>query len=124
MSDDPHQHTNETFEGFSLSEIKKRFGALGAELEGGGKSLDQIISQAETNQEEDTKAPFFRGYNPTIKDFLARASTEEECTEIINYCLLNGDITEEEANQYLERLEKGGPRAFGTRKPGYYDQHL
>jgi hypothetical protein len=124
MSDDPHRHANETFEGFSLSEIKKRFGALGAELEGGGKRLDQLISQAEGGQEEENKTPFFRGYNPTIKDFLARAKTEEECVEIINYCLHKGDITEEEAKQYLERLEKGGPRAFGTRKPGYYDQHL
>jgi hypothetical protein len=124
MSNDPHEHMDESFEGFSLSEIKKRFGALGAELEGGGRRLDQIMTDAQTKQEQETTTPFFRGYNPTIRDFLARANTEEECIEIIDYCLHKGDISKEEAENYRERLTKGGPRAFGTRKPGYYDQHL
>lgn len=121
-----HQH-NEEFDGFTLDELKQNFGALAEELEHGGQPLGELIQEAEDKKEEVAELQqedrVFQGYDPSVKDFLARATTVEECEEIINYCLKQGDISEEEAEQLQDRLEKGGPRAFGTRRPGYYERN-
>lgn len=131
-----HEHSS-GFDGFSMEEIEKHFSALAAELKGGGQSLNEVIEEAEISDNEpigtvlekidhsksNAESRVFQGYDPSIKDFLARAETREQCEEVITYCLKQGDITEEEAEQLRYRLEKGGPRAFGTRKPGYYDRN-
>ena len=67
------------------------------------------------------KEPHFRNYNPGILDFLARANTEDECKELIDYLQSKGEISEEEANHYHYLLKNEGPSVFGTRLPGYYD---
>ena len=119
--DHDHDHDSQQFEGFTVEEIKKNFKALGAELE---EPVAATIETAAIEPEDIQEQPFFRGYIPTIKDYLARASTVEECEEIIAYCLDQGEINQEEATEFNRRLKLGGPRAFGTRKPGYYDQKL
>ena len=122
-----HEHDEQTFDGFSLDEIKKNFKSLSAELEGGGENILDIVgkedvSPEEYGEQEESDDPY-RGYIPTIKDYLQRASTVEECEEVISYCLSQGEISEDEAKVLRNRLERGGPRAFGTRRPGYYDQN-
>lgn len=122
---DDHNHDH-NFDGFSLDEIKKNFKTLGQELEQGGKPIAHVLDEIEENEEETQlkPPPFFRGYIPTIDDYLQRARTHDECEEIISYCLQHGEITSEQAEHYRYRLKRGGPRAFGTRGPGYYDQKL
>ncbi|MHA2504437.1 MAG: DUF2095 family protein [Candidatus Kariarchaeaceae archaeon] len=115
--DHEHDHETEGFEGFTIEEIKKNFKSLGQELEKPSEDTSVEVPA-------DEGQPFFRGYIPTIKDYLERASTHEECQEIIDYCLQQGEITDEEAANYRQRLKLGGPRAFGSRGPGYYDQKL
>ena len=123
MKDHDHEHSDNAFDGFTMDQIKKNFSALARELEDGGRPIQEVYEEAEEPQSSEKPPRVFQGYNPTIKDFLARASTVEECEEIIDYCLKQGDITAEEAQQLLYRLERGGPRAFGTRLPGYYDRN-
>lgn len=127
MQDDSNHQHNEEFDGFTLDELKQNFGALAEELEHGGQPLGKLVEKAEEKQEEIAEEHHedraFQGYNPTIKDFLARATTVEECEEIIDYCLRQGDISDEEADELIYRLKRGGPRAFGTRRPGYYERN-
>ena len=132
MTDTPdhnHDHSDTPFQGFTIDQIQKNFKSLAQELtDADGQSLSEVLNEIHDDDQEIeetlTQPPFFRGYNPTIKDFLARAQTEEQCREIIAYCLSKGEITQDEADHLSYRLEKGGPRAFGTRSPGYYDRKL
>lgn len=131
-----HEHSS-GFDGFSMEEIEKHFSALAAELKGGGQNLNEVIEEADITDGEpigtvmeqldhsksNSESRVFQGYDPTIKDFLARAETRDQCEEIISFCLKQGDISAAEAEQLRYRLEKGGPRAFGSRKPGYYDRN-
>lgn len=118
-SEGNHEHEHE-FDGFTFEDIEKDFKFLADELTGKG-----VQNEVEDEEEEDYHEPLpervFSGYNPTVTDFLARATTEKECEEIIAYCLKTNDITTEQADQLRSRLKEGGPRAFGTRKPGYYE---
>lgn len=115
-----HEH-NEKFVGFELDELDKQFSTLTKELKTGGVSLDSVV---EVNERTTVEPPHFRDYTPTIMDFLERANTEEECEEVIAYSLKQQEITEEEAEQLRLKLMKGGPRAFGTRKPGFYNSQI
>ena len=124
-SNDP-EHQDDYFEGFSVEYIKNKFKALGTELDNSVDNLSDLFSNSE-NKQENSKiidTPYFRDYIPTIYDFLARAITDDDCKEIIDYCLEKGEINQKVAKKLLYRLEKGGPRAFGTRNPGYYDNKL
>ena len=115
-----HEHS-EKFVGFTLDELNTKFPTLIEELKGGGMSLDSVM---QVNEREGTQPPHFRDYSPSILDFLKRANTEEECEEVISYCLSQNEITEEEAEQLRIKLKKGGPKAFGTRESGYYNSKI
>lgn len=122
ISNQEKEHHNE-FHGFSLDQIEDKFSKLAEEIQTGGVNLHNLIEESQNNPEEDAN-PHFRNYQPTIKDFLERAKTVEECLEIIEYCSKQGEITVEEELIYKDRLKRGGPRAFGTRENGYYDNKL
>lgn len=99
-------------------EFKKRFPTLAKEIEEGeGKAgLNFQVEKPEPKRK-------FAGYDPDIVDFLRRCNTEEEALEIIEYMKDRDEITDEEANQYLEKLKEEGLRSFGTKKgPGYYEK--
>ncbi len=115
-----HEH-NEDFDGFTLTELDKQFSKLTNELRNKGVPLESVM---EVNQRMEEPDPHFRDYNPTVLDFLERAKTEEECKEVIAFCLKKKELTQDEADNLLDRLEKGGPSAFGTRESGYYDSKL
>lgn len=125
--DDHHQETKDTeseFTGFTIEEMEKKFKALTDEIKNGGTTLGQLVTHSQDEDRPTTKIPYFRGYNPNVTDFLARASTLEECEEIIVYCLSRSEIDKDEAEQLRNRLGKGGPKAFGIRKVGYYDKKV
>lgn len=107
-------------EGDSEEEIKKHFPAIYKEIKNNTNQLD----------EEDMKTPLgtkkvrsFRGYSPTITDFICRCKTKEEALEIINYMLKMNKITENEAKAIKKQLKEKGLRSFGEyRAPGYYER--
>lgn len=111
-----HEH-NENFVGFTLDELQTKFPTLIEEFNSGGMSLDSVM---QVNERNETRSPHFRDYTPSILDYLERAKTEEECEEIILYCLNQKEITEKEAEQLRIKLKEGGPEEFGMRKSGYY----
>lgn len=117
------KHENKEYKGMSLEDLERNFKELAKEVKNGGASLGDLIKKS-TVKKKVQKVPYFRNYDPQIFDFLARAITQKECEEIINYCLTRNEITEEEANMLRSRLEKGGPQSFGSRRPGYYESKL
>lgn len=121
MSDEKEHEHNEDFEGFTLDELDKQFSTLATELKTRGVKLDSLM---EVNQRMEQPTPHFRDYDPSVLDFLERAKTDQECKEVITYCLKNGDISQEEADTLLGKLERGGPSVFGNRKPGHYESKL
>ncbi|MHA2297555.1 MAG: DUF2095 family protein [Candidatus Hodarchaeales archaeon] len=63
-------------------------------------------------------------YDPDIIDFIRRAKKPEEAVEVIQFLENRGEITSEQAKQYLEQLETRGLDSFGTHKiAGYYYRH-
>ena len=62
-----------------------------------------------------------RGYNPTVIDFIQRASTKEEALEVIDYMEKRGEINPSYAEKLREIINEHGPRFFGPkREDGYY----
>lgn len=104
-------------EGLNEEQLMDYFQNLASEVLGGEITVPSLL---EKEQKKDP--PVFRGYNPTVMDFLARANTRQECEEIIAYCLEKGDIDTDTAIALRETLDKSGPEAFGHRTPGYYDR--
>lgn len=61
--------------------------------------------------------------NPDTIAFIRRCDTEDQAEEIIRFQLKRCQITEEQANRYLEQLKTLGLRSFGSRKEqGYYEK--
>ena len=115
-----HEHSKD-FDGFTMDELDKEFSSLAEELKNRGLTLNSVI---EVTQRFEEPIPHFRNYDPTILDFLERANSEEQCKEIIAFCLTKGEINQEEADKLYERLSKEGPSSFGTRDLGHYDSKL
>ncbi len=110
--------SNDDF-GIDIDSLQENFKSLAKELLSGAISIDAML-----DRNTPKKQPYFRNYNPNILDFLARAKTEQECIEIIDYCLSRNEITKKDADVYKQLLSEGGPEIFGTREPGYYDRML
>ena len=106
---------------FDPEEFKKTFTALARELEEGNvklpvKEIPNIIRSKEDK-------PLFQDYNPSVIDFLQRCKTDEEGREVIVFLHKKGELTTNEKNTLLKRLEQKGIRDFGPlRKAGYYDK--
>ncbi len=99
----------------SIEEFRKRFPNLAREIldEQDGASITLSFS---TSAAVDP----WRGYVPGPIDYLRRAKTVEEAREVIEYLLRHGEITEDEARQYLALLDEKGLDAFGPRKDADY----
>lgn len=115
MNEEEHDH--EHVEGISLENLKANYPQLFDDLMQKKTSVDEI--QKSTNDDD-----LFQNYNPSYKDFLARATTEEECLDIIEYLESQNEIDGELAKQLRDQLEKDGPESFGTRKGSYYSTFL
>ncbi|MDH5401279.1 MAG: DUF2095 domain-containing protein [Candidatus Heimdallarchaeota archaeon] len=112
------------FEGFTEDEINKNFSKLAEELFDEDITIDSLLEKEDLKSEDTVKIPYFRNYQPNIYDFLARAKTEEQCFEIIDYCLKKGEISIDEANEIKHKINSGVKGIYGTRNPGYYSSKL
>jgi hypothetical protein len=74
----------------------------------------EIEKNEESNREE---------MQPSVIGFLRRCRTKEEAVEIITFLAEKSQITKEEKEIYLEKLEKEGIRSFGSLKTwGFYER--
>lgn len=107
-------------EGDPEKEIKKYFPAIYEEIKNNTNQLDEEDMKTTLGTK---KIRQFRGYSPTITDFICRCKTKEEALEIIEYMLKMNKITENEANAIKKQLKEKGLRSFGEhRAPGYYER--
>lgn len=108
----------------TLEEIRKKFPMLYAELTAKKMSIsiDEVKGDtlSSTSQMEEKQDPF-SDYDPDIYDFLARATTEEEGFEIIEFLFQQGQISSETAAKLTKKLKQYGIRHFGPlRLSNYY----
>lgn len=60
-------------------------------------------------------------YSPSIKDFMARASTNKEALDVIDYLIQRNELSLEKAREIQELIHQKGVRALGPKRtPGYY----
>ncbi|MFX1516734.1 MAG: DUF2095 family protein [Promethearchaeota archaeon] len=107
----------------SIDEIRTKFPTIYAELT--NKKMSMRIDEVEeetsfhSSQEGKISDPF-TNYEPTIFDFLARARTNEEGLEIINFMEKQGQITAETAKELNKKIKTLGIRCFGPERPADY----
>jgi hypothetical protein len=100
--------------------FKKMFPNLSDELElGAGKvPIDSVRTNSETV--ENNIVEEFRGFNPTVIDFIRRCNTEAEAEEIILYLEKRGELNSEYAKDLKKQLKEEGVRSFGSKKEDNY----
>ncbi|MHA1268619.1 MAG: DUF2095 family protein [Candidatus Helarchaeota archaeon] len=107
-------------------EFKRKYPHLSEELVSKNKNIAITSIRSEDVPEKDTKTKNKvpdELRNPDVISFIRRADTEEQAIEIINFCLKNGDINEDYANELKLQLTLYGVRSFGAKKePGYYEK--
>ena len=110
----------------STDDMEEKFPHLHAEIT--RKSMNIGIDVVEGNSSPSEQGEGhenlidpFRDFIPSILDYLRRARTEKEAKEIIDFSLKQGRLSEREADELLEKLEKEGVGAFGfIRIEGHY----
>lgn len=115
--------------------IRKMFPNLIKELETGENKvpIDSIQPISENNvvagdsKKRSAKASLpdkFRGYNPTVVDFIRRCDANAQAEEIIVYLHKRGELTAKDAAQIRAQLKRDGLRSFGCKKEeDYYFKH-
>jgi hypothetical protein len=99
-------------------EFKKRFPTLAKEIE---EKVGKANLKLQGNKPQ--KERKFARYSPNVIDFIRRCSTHEKALEIIEFLKERGEITSEEAENYIVQLNREGLRSFGPKKkPGYYER--
>ncbi|NOZ76846.1 MAG: DUF2095 domain-containing protein [Euryarchaeota archaeon] len=102
-----------------MKDFRRRYPNLAKELEGEGLRIDSVRSSPK--EAERAVHDRYRGYDPTVIDFLRRCDTEEQGLEIIAYMQGRGEIGEDYARKLKFQLIKDGIRSFGRKKEyGYY----
>lgn len=99
-------------DGVDLEELRRRFPNLYEEYIREKKPVNQLYQHRDTDPWKD--------YNPDYKDFLARAKTDEECYEVIDYLFKIGEISPELAEKLRERTKTHGAEGFGSRHLDHY----
>ncbi len=124
---------------FDFEEIEEVFTALARELKNAkGKTLEELLREKEKQDrlkakmleeqvsEDANVSPQqdpFRGYDPTVTDFLQRCRTEEEGIEIVTFLIKQKELDEQEGRAIIEQIREKGIRSFGEyRRSGYYDK--
>ena len=96
---------------FEIEEFKRRFPHLAEEiLSGKTKSIRLKVYIIDP----------WRGYAPTVVDYIRRCKTIEEAFEVLDYLVKRNELSLEEAEKYREMLRNGGIEAFGGRKEDNY----
>lgn len=62
----------------------------------------------------------WRGYVPTVVDYIRRCKTVEEAIEVIDYLVRRNELGVDDAEKLKEKLRNGGIEAFGGRKEDDY----
>ncbi|MHA2223610.1 MAG: DUF2095 family protein [Candidatus Hodarchaeales archaeon] len=122
----PNSESSSIDQHLSMDEIREKFSTLYTELLNQRMSIeiDEVqsgsVSPSSVKEESSDKDPF-SDYTPNIFDFLARAKTDEEGYEIIDFLSSQDQISTETASKLKNVLKKSGIRSFGPiRRPGYY----
>jgi hypothetical protein len=104
--------------------FKKMFPNLSRELDLDENKISIDSFRTDPAVEELDSTDGFRNYMPTIIDFLRRCDNSTQAEEIISFLEKKGELTEESAKLFRERLKKEGVRSFGPKKEeDYYFKH-
>lgn len=96
---------------YDIEEFKKRFPKLSDEiLSGKTKSMKLNIEIIDP----------WRGYVPTVVDYIRRCKSLEEALDVIDYLVRRGELPVEEAERIKDILRDKGIEAFGGRKDDDY----
>jgi hypothetical protein len=96
---------------FDVEDFKKKYPRLADELLGGKtKHLKLKVELIDP----------WRGYVPTVVDYIRRCKSIEEANEVLDYLVKRSELTVEEAEKYREILRNEGIEAFGGRKEDNY----
>ena len=102
-------------------EFKKKYPKLIDEMEHSDKKIkiDLAKNKVESSK-NDKRKKSFRGYDPTIIDFIQRCKTIEEANSIIDYLENRGEVSKEYAKSIREQIKGKGIRSFGPKKKENY----
>ncbi|MFZ8791589.1 MAG: DUF2095 family protein [Thermosphaera aggregans] len=96
-----------------LEEFKKKYPNLYREIvEKEGKSITVGFDPSTIDP--------WRGYVPSVVDYIRRCKSVEEALEVVNYLRQRGEIGEREASELRSILEDKGLGFFGERKGDDY----
>jgi hypothetical protein len=110
--------------GISIDTLKENYPNLYKDFVENSMNIDNIQDNSQTEQEAIQSSDRFRNYNPNYRDFLARATSIEECEEIINYLLEQNEINQNLAEELRILIRKEDSKIFGLRKGSYYSSYL
>lgn len=96
---------------YEIDEFKKKYPRLADEILSGKTKQNNLQIQL---------LDPWRGYVPTVVDYIRRCKTVEEAFEVLDYLVKRGELTQEQAEKYREVLRSGGIEAFGGRKEDDY----
>ena len=110
----------------TLDEIREKFPSLYSELTEKNMSIgidkvekDLITSTLREDDQQD-QDPFSR-YDPDVFDFLAKAKTDKEGLEVIDFLKKQNQISSNTAKELKDKITKEGIRSFGPlRSVNYY----
>ena len=102
-------------------EFKKKYPKLIDEMEYSDNKIkiDPEKKKADSPKNDKGKKRF-RGYEPSIIDFIQRCTTTEEANSIIDYLENRGEISKKYANNIRDQIKDKGIRSFGPKKKENY----
>ncbi|MEM0003915.1 MAG: DUF2095 family protein [Desulfurococcaceae archaeon] len=96
---------------YDVEDFKKKFPRLADEMfSGNPKQLKLRMRNIDP----------WRGYVPTVVDYIRRCKSVEEAFEVIEYLVRRNELSTKEADELKEKLRNGGIEAFGGRKEDDY----
>ncbi|MFW9906348.1 MAG: DUF2095 family protein [Candidatus Thorarchaeota archaeon] len=109
----------------SIEKIREKFPALYGELTNNKMSvrIDEVRDESHSFSSKEDESQFldpFSNYEPNIFDFLARAQTDEEGLEIIDFLNTQGQISAEIAEELTEKIKISGIQCFGPQRSDNY----
>jgi len=102
-------------------EFKKKYPNLIDEMEYSDNKIKIDSEKKKVDSPKNDKGKKrFRGYDPSIVDFIQRCTTTEEANLIIDYLENRGEISKKYADNIRDRIKDNGIRSFGPKKKENY----
>jgi hypothetical protein len=97
-------------------EFKKKYPKIAKEMEkdSSRKKINCVKNNIDSNKNENYEE--FRGYNPSVIDFIRRCNTFKEADSIISYLEKRGEISPEYSKRIRVQIKDKGIRSFGSKK--------